>query len=50
MDALAKQKLTPPEVAELWGIAHDKVLTWIRAGELAAIDASTTRGGIGCCK
>lgn len=40
-----KQKLTPPEVAELWGISPDKILAWIRSGELRAIDASTTRGG-----
>ena len=40
-----KQKLTPPEIARLWGITPDKVLRWIYAGELRAIDASTKQGG-----
>jgi predicted site-specific integrase-resolvase len=39
-----KRKWTPPELAELWGIAPDKVLRWIRSGELRAIDASTRCG------
>lgn len=38
-------KLTPPEVARRWGIAADKVIGWIRSGELQAIDASARRGG-----
>lgn len=38
-----KRKLTPPELAKLWGISPDKVVAWIRAGELRAIDASTSR-------
>jgi len=44
-DLMRKAKLTPPEVAKLWGISSDKVLSWIKAGELRAIDASTRRGG-----
>jgi len=44
MATVAKTKLTPPEVARLWGIGPDKVVHWIKAGELAAIDASTNRG------
>lgn len=39
-----KRKLTPPDIARLWGITPDKVLVWIRSGELRAIDASTTQG------
>ncbi|MFL5242979.1 MAG: helix-turn-helix domain-containing protein [Gemmataceae bacterium] len=39
-----RTKLTPPELAYRWGISPDKVLAWIRAGELRAIDASTRRG------
>ncbi|MDP6558283.1 MAG: helix-turn-helix domain-containing protein [Pirellulaceae bacterium] len=39
-----KRKLTPPEIARLWGITSDKVLAWIRSGELRAIDASTKCG------
>ena len=38
-------KITPPELAKRWGIDPAKVLTWIRAGELRAIDASTRPGG-----
>ena len=38
-------KITPPRLAEKWGISADKVLAWIRSGELRAIDASTNRGG-----
>lgn len=40
----SRQKLTPPELASRWGIGTDKVLSWIRSGELRAIDASTRRG------
>ena len=42
--ATVKQKLTPPQVAALWGISPDKVVYWIQSGELRAIDASTNRG------
>lgn len=44
METLPKCKLTPPEVAQMWGIATAKILAWIRSGELKAIDASTRRG------
>jgi excisionase family DNA binding protein len=37
--------LTPPEVARQWRIKHDKVLTWIRSGELRAINVATKPGG-----
>jgi hypothetical protein len=37
--------LTPPAVARRWGISPSKVLHWIRAGELRAIDVSKRRGG-----
>jgi excisionase family DNA binding protein len=40
-----KQKLTPPEIARLWGISPDKILGWIHSGELRAIDVATRRGG-----
>jgi hypothetical protein len=40
-----RTKLTPPELAAQWGIDPAKILTWIRSGELRAIDASTRRGG-----
>lgn len=37
--------LSPPEVAERFGVDAAKVLVWIRAGELRAIDAATRTGG-----
>jgi hypothetical protein len=43
--ALGKTKLTPPEIAERYGIAEAKVHAWIRAGELRAINAATTPTG-----
>jgi hypothetical protein len=36
-----RQKITPPELARRWGIDSAKILTWIRSGELRAINAST---------
>ncbi|MBU4271528.1 MAG: helix-turn-helix domain-containing protein [Planctomycetes bacterium] len=38
-----RRKFTPPEIAKLWGVDTLKVLRWIRAGELRAINASTRR-------
>ena len=38
-----KQYLTPPEVAELLGVGHPKVLSWIDSGELRSYDISTNR-------
>jgi hypothetical protein len=40
-----RNKLTPPELAREWGIAPEKVIGWIRSGELAAIDAAARLGG-----
>ena len=40
-----RSKMTPPELARLWGVSPDKVTGWIRSGELSAIDASTKLGG-----
>jgi len=42
---IRRSKLTPPELAALWGIAADKILGWIRAGELRAVNAATSGGG-----
>jgi hypothetical protein len=39
-----KTKLTPPELAKLWGVAPEKIVFWIKSGELPAIDASRVRG------
>jgi excisionase family DNA binding protein len=40
-----RSKLTPPEVARLWGVSPDKVLAWIAGGELRAVNAATRPGG-----
>lgn len=40
-----KTKFTPPEVAKLLGIGPDKVLAWIRSGELRAVNVATTVKG-----
>ncbi len=45
MTPAVRTKLTPPAIASQWGIDVAKVLSWIRSGELRAIDASTKRGG-----
>ena len=44
-DGEKKCKLTPPGLAAQWGVSNDKILAWIKSGELRAIDASTRRGG-----
>ena len=36
--------LTPPQYAQLLGVKSDKVIGWIRRGELGAIDVSTNPG------
>jgi hypothetical protein len=35
------QKMTPPKLAKLWGVSPDKILTWIRSGELRAVNVAT---------
>lgn len=37
--------LNPPSIARMLGVNQDKVLGWIRSGELTAVDVSATRGG-----
>ena len=32
-----RTKLTPPEVAQLWGVSVGTVMIWIRNGELRAV-------------
>ena len=43
--ASRKTKLTPPELAKLWGIDVQKVLHWIKSGELRAVNLATRRDG-----
>ena len=42
---MTKSKLTPPEIARRYGCSPEKVLTWIKTGELAAMNAATLPGG-----
>ena len=35
--------LTPADVAAMWGVAHDKVLEFIKTGELAAFNVASKR-------
>ncbi len=42
---LARTKVTPSILARRWGVDPHKIITWIRNGELRAIDASTRQGG-----
>ena len=37
-------KITPPKLAKMWGVGVGKVLSWVKTGELAAIDVATRRG------
>ena len=43
--ATNQEKLTPPQLAKIWGIGPDKVLAWIRKGELKATNVATISGG-----
>lgn len=40
-----RTKVTPPKLARQWGISPDKLLGWIRSGELRAINAAARLGG-----
>ena len=35
--------VTPAELAAMWGVAHDKVLEFIKAGELEAFNVASKR-------
>ncbi len=43
--ASRKTKLSPPELAAQWGVDVHKILSWIKAGELRAINVATDRNG-----
>lgn len=43
--ASASTSLTPPEVARRYRISAEKVLAWIRSGELRAINVATRTSG-----
>ena len=40
----SRTKITPPALAKLWGVSADKIVGFIKSGELKAIDVSTNRG------
>ena len=37
--------LTPPTIAKEYGVSPDKVLGWIRSGDLAAVNVATSSSG-----
>src|SRR5262249_40099423 len=37
-----RTKLTPPELARRWGVAVEKILQWIRTGELRATNFASS--------
>ena len=39
-----RQKMSPPKLAKQWGVSPDKIIAFIKSGELPAIDVSTNRG------
>jgi excisionase family DNA binding protein len=43
--AIARTKLTPPELAKQWGLSVDKILAWVHSGELRATNVATKLGG-----
>ena len=43
-ESTKREYLTPPEVGEILGVGHNKILDWVHAGELRAVDLSTSRG------
>lgn len=40
-----RSTLTPPQIARRYGISDEKVLTWIRNGELRAINIAAKSDG-----
>jgi len=41
-----KSVMTPPELAKFWGVSPDKILAWIRSGELKATNVAQFCGEI----
>lgn len=44
-EATERKYKSPPTIASELGVSPDKVLGWIRAGELRAVDLASRRGG-----
>lgn len=45
MSDIERRKLRPAQIARAWGIAERKVIGWIRAGELPAINVGNGKTG-----
>ncbi len=41
-----RQKISPPTLAKMWGVSADKIVGFIRSGELKAIDVSSDRESV----
>ena len=39
------ETMTPPKLAKLWGVTPEKVINWIRSGELPAFNAAENPAG-----
>ncbi|MBP87005.1 MAG: DNA-binding protein [Planctomycetaceae bacterium] len=44
-NSVQRKKLTPPQVAKMLGVNCDKVLGWIRRGELRAVNVAANPNG-----
>jgi hypothetical protein len=40
--SLQRQKLTPPQLAKLWGVSTAKIIAFIRSGELRAVNLAAS--------
>ena len=38
---IERQKLTPPQLARIWGVSTNKIIGFIRRGELRCVDLSS---------
>src|SRR5438067_13182400 len=43
--ATIRTKLTPGQLARQWGISVEKVLRWVKSGELRAVNAASRPSG-----
>ena len=43
--AILSQKMTPPELAKRYGVEPSKIIAWIKAGELRAVNIATRSTG-----
>ena len=46
MPVVEQHTLTPPELAKRWRVKAERVIVWIKSGELRAFDVSS-RPGVG---